>query len=171
MTLSEYVRTLKYRQHGGAPLAVTQEERDMVAALFENHATAIRALYEILAETDEAFEPLAAGEAVPGEIHVKINATDIKVSSIPKLYTQVLQFLVDNNHLQGLQLPFQTGTKRYLLVECPDDKEPEHPSGNTFIRPIKYKNFCMEANVSRATGIDYLRRLVKACHLTFQTLE
>ncbi len=49
-TLSEYVKTLKYRQQGGEPLSVTQKERDMANSLLEKHEPAIRALYEILSQ-------------------------------------------------------------------------------------------------------------------------
>lgn len=163
-TLSEYIKTLKYRQKGGEPLAITQQERDMVNALWEKHEVAIRALYEILSQSNDDVAPLTTvGGQAQNSIKIKIGNKVFDEPSVTKLYDQVLQFLVDGNHLSNLQLPVATGAKRYLIAD-----QPAHQRGNEFIKPVGYKGFYMEANKSRDDALRDLSQLLAMCGLALQ---
>ena len=70
-TLQEYVKTLKYRLNGGEPLALTQTDREMVQTLFERHEPALRALYEILSQSIDDFEPVQVG-GTAAKVMIKI---------------------------------------------------------------------------------------------------
>jgi hypothetical protein len=163
-TLTEYTKTLKYRLKGGEPLAVTQKEREMVSAMMEKHEPAIRALFEILSEENEEFEPVAgAGSAPRGNIKVNINGQAFEEPSVRKLYRQVLKFLVDNDHLKDLELPVATGSKRYLLAT-----EPQHQRGNEFSEPVDYEGYYMEAHKNRAGALRDLSNLLQLCNLSLE---
>jgi hypothetical protein len=71
--------------------------------------------------------------------------------------------LYENRRLENLQLPVESGTKRYLIA-----REPNHQRGNEFIKPVEYKGYFMEANKSRDQGLHDLEKLVKPCSLPFQ---
>lgn len=165
--LSEYIKTLKYRQEGKEPLATTQKERELVNVLFEKHGSAIRALYEILSQSSEEFESgsLTASSA-RGSIKIKIGDTTFDENSVTKLYRQIMKFLYDGGYLDKLELPLATGTKRYLLA-----KEPMHQRGNPFVNPVEYKGYYMEANKSRDSAIQDLIFLLEKCDLSLQVIH
>lgn len=166
-TLSEYVKTLKYRQQGGEPLATTQKERDIVNALLEKHEPAIRALYEILYQSYDEFEPIAVdNQQARQSIKIKIGQTIFEEASVTKLYQQVLKFLYDGGYLDKLELPIATGTKRYLLA-----KEPKHQRGNDFVKPVEYRGYYMEANKSRDSAVQDLVKLVEQSGLSLQVVQ
>ena len=69
----------------------------------------------------------------------------------------ILTYLVDNKLLTDNLIPFETGTKRYLI-----SKEPKHQGGNNFAVPISYQGYFMETHKSReGAAIDILRFLNK----------
>lgn len=166
-TLTEYIKTLKYPQKGGDPLAITQKEFDMVHALFEKHEPAIRAMYEILSQRNDDFEPIAPDNHQTRKlIKLKMGKNIIEGSSVTKLYNQALKFLHKGGYLDNLELPITTSQFRYLIA-----KEPKHQRGNDFINPVEYNNYFMEANKSRATAVNDLFTLIELCGLTAQLVE
>lgn len=161
-TLSEYVKTLKYRQLGGEPLSITQKERDMASALLEKHEPAIRALYEILSQEKEPIGPLPqTPNAAPTIISVKVDGASFNATSVSDLYKQVLRFLDAKGCLEKLESPIATGTKRYLIA-----REPKHQRGNDFVQLIDHNGYYMEANKSRDSALRDLGKLVKLCGFT-----
>ncbi len=162
-TLSEYVKTLKYRHQGGHPLATTQKERDMVNALLEKHEPALRALYEILYQSRDEFEPIAQGRQTRPSSKIRIGDTSFDFPSVSKLYEQILKFLYAKGCLDRLELPLATGTKRYLLA-----REPKHQRGNDFGVSVGYKGYYMEANKNREEAIRDLAKLLEQCGLSLR---
>ncbi|HEU0143539.1 MAG TPA: PD-(D/E)XK nuclease family protein [Nitrososphaera sp.] len=166
-TLSEYTKTLKYRQQGGNPLVITQKERDMVSALMERHELAIRALYEILSQSSDEFEQIGeASSTALGPIKIKIGNSGFEQPSVSKLYQQVLKFLYDGNYLSNLELPIATGSKRYLL-----STEPRHQRGNEFVKPVEYKGYFMEAHKSRDGALRDLAKLLEMSGLSMKIVQ
>ena len=165
-TLQEYVKTLKYQQKGGKPLAISQTDSDIVQKLFEQHEPAIRALYDILSQVNDEVEPLdAGGNAAKQGFKIQVGSQEFKATSISKLYTQVLKYLHDNGHLAQLELPIASGSKRYLLAT-----QPKHQQGNPFVRPAAYEGYVMEANKSRDGGLSDLAKLLQICGLSMKTI-
>ncbi len=166
-TLHEYVKTLKYHQKRGEPLAITQTDRAMVQSLFERHEPAVRALYEILAQVNDEFEPLQpGGSGARPDIKVQVDNTVFQAASISKLYAQALEYLHTNGYLDKLELPLASGPKRYLLA-----MEPKHQQGNLFLKPVSYQGYVMEANKSRDGGLSDLSKLFQACGLSLKTIS
>jgi len=82
------------------------------------------------------------------------------------LYRKVLAFLYEGHHLDKLELPIESGTRRYLLAT-----EPKHQRGNDFITAVEYKGYFMEANKSRSQGLRDLEQLAKLCGLSCQVIS
>ena len=172
-TLHEYVKTLKYHQKRGEPLAITQTDRAMVQSLFERHEPAVRALYEILAQVNDEFEPLQPGGSGPRpDIKVQVDnqvdntTTTLQAASISKLYAQALEYLHHKGCLDKLELPLASDPKRYLLA-----MEPKHQQGNSFLKPVSYQGYVMEANKSRDGGLSDLSKLFQACGLSLKIIS
>jgi hypothetical protein len=165
-TLGEYVKTLKHRQKGGEPLAITQKDREMVNALMDRHGPAIQSLYEILSQSSDDFEPLTSGGNTAKEaIKIKVGNKRFSEPSISKIYYQVLKFLDEKGSLDTLELPIASGAKRYLLA-----REPFHQQGNSFLKPVEYKGYYMEANKSRIGGLSDLSKLLNICGLSLEVI-
>jgi hypothetical protein len=162
-TLTEYIKTLKYRRKG-TPLAVAQSDRELINNLLRNHRPAIEALYEILSQQSPEFDAsVLSREGGKSKIKINIDGWAVEATSIAKLYRAVLEHLYQLGKLQTLELPISSGTKRYLLAN-----EPIHPLVNAFVYPVDYKGYFMEANKSRDGGLSDLAKLITFCGLTMR---
>ena len=174
-TLKEYVKTLKFNQRGGEPLATTQKERDLANALLEKHEPAIRALYDILSQLNADIEPLQESGGARQNIKIRVGNSEVGYTefdepSVPRLYSSVLRFLCDGRYLDKLQLPMATGERRYLLVRTEEEGEiPRHQTGSKFIRKVTYGHYHMEANKNRADGVRDLAKLLRRCGLSMES--
>jgi hypothetical protein len=157
VTLTEYVKTLKYRNErkGNQRMAITQEEREVAGQLLEKYGEAIQALLEVLNPDSEVVETLASRGEKRKAITLDINGkAQLSGDSIRKLYRAALEYLVDNHLLDNFELPYATSSSRYFLATSD-----EHPSGIKFFAPVDYKGLYMEANKSREGGVRDLIRL------------
>jgi hypothetical protein len=157
-TLAEYVKTLKCWQKGKPPMITTERERKLVEQLREDHELAISALYEILSEEGIEHRPgipftpvSAAGAPTDQALRVKIGSAVVAGNSVPEFYANILRCLIEGKHLDQVALPIASGSKRYLL-----SRQPVHPLGNPFKRPIEVDGFFMETNKSRERAIGDL---------------
>lgn len=165
-TLTEYVKTLKYRRKGN-PLIVAQSDRDLISNLLAQHRPAIDALFEILSQQSSEYDEGALqSQSGKNNIKIKIGEWHTEQSSIAKLYRAVLEHLYDLGKLQTLELPIPSGTKRYMIA-----KEPVHPFGNEFLNPAGYNGYYMEANKSRGTGLSDLAKVVRMCGLSMEEVK
>src|SRR5690606_39663509 len=69
-------------------------------------------------------------------VDLMIDDHRITAVSVPDMYLQVLQWLVDGKRMDKVQgsIPFRTSKQRYLIA-----KSPKHPSGKDFVSEVKYK--------------------------------
>jgi hypothetical protein len=97
---------------------------------------------------------------------VQIGGHDLSVVSIADLYTQALRLLLAERaeSLAGL-VPFRTSSVRYLV-----SKQPVHPNGADFVRPIDHAGFYMETHKDYRNAISHLGKLVEKCGLPFRYL-
>lgn len=171
-TLQEYVKTLKSREQGEEPLATTDREREIVDSLFEKHSIAVRALYEILSErhTDFSALPLsAARDSIAVEIKEKNGTkTPVNAPSIALLYSKSLDFLDKNGYLNFLQMPIESGPKRYLLATESVDQQGNLMLNAAHHRDSNGNDYYMEANKSRDGGLRDLAKLLQICGLTME---
>lgn len=95
-------------------------------------------------------------------IRFYINEKTFEAKNIPEMYKKALEYLVDARLLEEVSLPIKTGEKRYILA-----KEPIHPTGKSFLSPVEYKGFFMEAHNNRTSAIAQLRKLIESVGCTF----
>lgn len=79
---------------------------------------------------------------------------------------QVLRFLYEGGYLNKLELPIATASRRYLLA-----REPKHPKGHRFFKPVEYKGYYMESYKSLDAGFHDLRKLLNLCGLSMQFVD
>jgi NAD-dependent SIR2 family protein deacetylase/ADP-ribosylglycohydrolase/protein-tyrosine phosphatase/TPR repeat protein len=101
-------------------------------------------------------------------IKVFIDGQSFEAKNIPELYKAVLQYLVDAGKLENIFLPVATGNKRNILA-----KEPVHPTGKSFLVPVEYGGFFMEAHNNRQAAIAQLEKLIESlgCRFSLYSLD
>lgn len=119
--------------------------------------------YENTAATNTKVEVL--GSKKRELIKVFIDGQSFETKNIPELYNAVLQYLVDAGKLENILLPVATGDKRYLLA-----KEPVHPTGKSFLAPVEYGGYFLEAHNNRAAAIAQLKKLAENIGCAFSEL-
>ena len=78
----------------------------------------------------------------------------------------MLVFLFDNGFLDNVSTPVSSGQTRYFLA-----KEPIHPSGKNFFKPVEYGGFYLEAHNNRPTAIRQLKTFVESLGVNFEIAE
>lgn len=91
-------------------------------------------------------------------VDLLIDGHRISAVSVPDMYVQVLQWLVDGKHLGKVQgsIPFRTSKQRYLIA-----KSPKHPSGNDFVSEVKHKGLYMEAHKNYENALSGLKQFLE----------
>jgi hypothetical protein len=76
-------------------------------------------------------------------IILEIDNKEFTAKSVIDLYSKILRFLFESNHIQKLKpyIPYATSRQRYLI-----SNKPIHPQGNEFRIPTEYKGYYMETN-------------------------
>ena len=101
---------------------------------------------------------------VPRErgITVQIDGQRIDAVSVRALYEEALKVFV-GRHLARLKsiVPMKTSERRFLIAL--DDK---HPSGRSFVIPVEYRGFYMEAHKDYKNAIEHLRSLCSRLGVT-----
>ena len=89
---------------------------------------------------------------------ITINGIQFEGSSLSKIYSKVLKYLVDNGIiLRGDKLlPYPTSNKRYFV-----SKEPVHQRGNSFRIPVEYNGYFLEGHKSWKIGLKHLGDFLK----------
>jgi hypothetical protein len=87
-----------------------------------------------------------------------ISGHRITAVTVPDMYLQVLQWLVDGKRMDKVQssIPFRTSKQRYLIA-----KSPKHPSGNSFVSEVKYKGYYMEAHKNYENALSGLKQFLE----------
>lgn len=105
---------------------------------------------------------------IPRERGVRVQLDDHKIDavSVGDLYGQALRFLVEN-HKSKLQsnVPLKTSSERYLIA-----REPKHPNGNDFVKPVEFGNLHMESHKDYKNAIAHLRILSERLGLSLVCL-
>lgn len=87
-------------------------------------------------------------------VELLISGHRISAVTVPDMYLQVLQWLVDGKRIEKVQasIPFRTSKQRFLIA-----KTPKHPSGNDFVSEVTYKGYYMEAHKNYENALSGLR--------------
>ncbi len=165
----QYVKNLKIRQKG-VKMAITDEEKKMALALYEKYSDVFDSIYDALVDSD-VIEKSTSG-AVPrgrasGRIAVKVGRKVFDGPILGNVFEKVLKFLVDENHLKSLPLPWGPTNQRYLISNEPDAM---HPTGRPFFYPLKYQGYTMESHYDRERGMQVLKALCEKLELPFEVI-
>lgn len=146
------------------------EKQDQIILDTEDDVIAHKRINQSLENNPEYFvnntEKLSTRST--GTIIVKINEKEFKESSIPKLYYKVLKYVVDNNSIQKITIPWGIGRRRYFVYK---GENPTHPSNRKFFSPVKYKNYYLESHVNRKSGVKYLGEFCIKMGYKFKVIE
>ncbi len=167
----QYVKNLKIR-HRGMKMAVTNEEREMAVALYEKYSDVFDSIYDALVSTgtiDHSTSDVGpTGRRESGRIAAKINGKVFSNETLKQLMQDVLEYLVDAGYVARLPMPWGTSKRRYIIT---NEDPPQHPNGNDFFYPVKYKGYAMETHYSRGRGIQVLGNLCNRLELEFERID
>lgn len=167
----QYIKNLKIR-HKGIKMAITNEEKNMALALYEKYSDVFDSIYDALVSTgtiDYSTSDLQTGAGrTTGRLAVKINKKVFSNETVRLLFRDVLEFLVDNNILEKLPLPWGTSNHRYIIT---NESNAKHPNGRNFFYPINYSGYTMESHYARERGLKVLGDLCKKLEIDFEIIE
>jgi len=102
-----------------------------------------------------------------GRIAVKVGNKVFDGPILGNVFEKVLKFLVDENHLKSLPLPWGPTNQRYLITNEPDAM---HPTGRPVLYPLKYQSYTMESHYDRERGMQVLKALCEKLKLPFEVI-
>lgn len=150
----QYIDALRVPSNG-RKLAVTEEEKELALELYEKHKEAFEAIFFAISDTVD----IGVHAEAPERLTLKVEIQDelIEGKTVPDFYEKVLKYLVDNELVTSENVPFETGTKRYLIASSPI-----HQTDQPFRAPIDYGGFFMETNKGKPQAVKDLMRFLKA---------
>lgn len=166
----QYSKNLTFN-HKGIKMAITTEEKILAISLYEKYCDVFDAIFDALQEAesiDYSTSDIPRRGKKVGKIAVKIDNKIFEGKSITDLFQIILKYLVDNNKLKSIEMPWGTGNERYVIS---NEKEPVHPSGRKFFVPVNYNEYAMEAHVDRKRGMKILDDLCNKLEITFETID
>jgi len=86
---------------------------------------------------------------------VELGDHRLQAVSVRDLYEQALKHFVEEQAVRLDRIvPFSTSRQRHLVA-----KSPRHPTGNSFVVPVKYKGYYMEAHKDYRNAVRHLGQL------------
>jgi hypothetical protein len=167
----QYIKNLKIR-YRGIKMAITNEEKRLARDLYEKYSDVFDAIYDALQESDildfsTSEFPERRGRST-GKIAVNIDNKLFVNDSVRTLFKDILSYLVDNDIIRKIPLPWGIGSKRYIVT---NEKKPIHPSGREFFVPVKYKGYALETHYARDRSIKVLHDLCRKLEIDFEVVE
>ena len=173
----------------GKPFTRSVEVDSLFIEAHQSSVSAIARLRDVATELDVSFEVIEdEGADEPGrdarqqtskgadpEPEKKVKAAiplfrfagaEVRGDSIPVLLDAALHVLVDRGLVKKNGLPYLVGRKRVFLA-----REPLHPSGREFFRPVEYRGFYCETHYSVKRGVATLKKLLGELGVAFEVEE
>jgi hypothetical protein len=167
----QYVKNLKTR-HRGIKMAITNEEKRLALALYEKYSDVFDSIYDALVSSgtiDFSTSDIAEGKGrASGRLAVKIDNKVFARDTVRQLFEDVLKYIVDEEYVLKLPLPWGVGKNRYIIT---NESPPVHPSGKPFFYPVAFENYTIESHYSRERAMKVLGALCKALGLEFEEIE
>jgi hypothetical protein len=116
---------------------------------------------------DFSTSELSKGRA-SGKLAVKVNGQTFVQDTLRKLLRDVLIYLVDNELVNRLPMPWGSTSQRFTVT---NENPPLHPNGKSFFYPENYKNYTIETHYARDRGLKVLDDLCKKLEIEFETIE
>lgn len=167
----QYIKNLKIR-YRGIKMAITNEEKQMALSLYEKYSDVFDSIYDVLVSTgtiDYSTTDLNVSQGRSGgRLAVKINGKVFSNETLRLLFEEVLKYIVDEQFIRKLPLPWGTSRKRYIIT---NEVPPTHPSGRNFFYPVSYGDYTMESHYSRDRGLKVLSDLCRKLEIDFEIIE
>lgn len=167
----QYVKNLKTR-HRGTKMAITNEEKRLAIALYEKYSDVFDSIYDALVSVERIdFTTSSIGETrgrASGKMAVKIDNKVFTRDTVRQLFEDVLKYIIDENYILKLPLPWGTGKNRYIVT---NENPPVHPNGKAFFYPVIFEGYTIESHYSRERAIKVLSDLCENIGLEFEEVD
>ncbi len=165
----QYIDNLNFR-HKGVKMAITNEEKRLAVDLYEKYSDVFDSIYDALMSEgiiDYTTPDIAKGRA-SGRLAVKVDGRIFVQDTLRELLRDVLIYLVDNEFVLKLPMPWGNTSKRFIIT---NQNPPVHPNGNPFFYPEHYKGYTLETHYARDRGLKVLSDLCQRLELDFESVE
>jgi hypothetical protein len=165
----QYIKNLNFR-YRGVKMAITSEEKRLALDLYEKYSDVLDSIYDALQSEgviDYTTSDMPKGRA-SGELAVKINNQIFKRSTLRELLKDVLIYIVDNDYVVRLPMPWGNSTKRFTIT---NQSPPTHPNGKPFFYAESYRGYTLETHYARDRGLKVLDDLCQKLELHFEVIE
>lgn len=167
----QYVKNLKTR-YKGVKMAITNEEKRLALALYDRYSDVFDSIYDALVATgtlDYSTADIAPSKGrSTGRLTVRLDGKVLADDTVRLLFGQVLRYIVDQNYVTRLPLPWGPSRSRYLLT---NQMPPLHPNGREFFYPITYQNYTMESHYARDRALKVLGDLCDRLEIAFEVID
>lgn len=156
-----------------------KNENNFVAAMLENQKQEIMSIYESVVEEsdvpDEVKDKLENKivqiekkyESIKKEQNIEDNILSIKIdrnviegSTVKNFYRKVFNYLKENNINYESLIPYNTGTKRYLINDTN-----KHINGKDFFLPLEFDKYFIETHKSKIGARKDIIKFLEALNL------
>jgi hypothetical protein len=103
-----------------------------------------------------------------GRLAIKIDSKVFTRDTVRQLFEDVLKYIVDEEHILKLPLPWGVGKNRYIIT---NESPLVHPSGKPFFYPVAFESYTIESHYSRERAMKVLGALCEALGLEFEEIE
>lgn len=165
----QYIKNLNFR-YRGIKMAITDEEKRLAVDLYEKYSDVFDSIYDALVSesvVDFSTSELSKGRA-SGKLAVKVNGQLFVQDTLRKLLRDVLIYLVDNDFVNRLPMPWGSTTQRFTIS---NENPPMHPNGKAFFYPENYKGYTIETHYARERGLKVLDDLCQKLEIEFESVE
>jgi hypothetical protein len=165
----QYIKNLNFR-YRGTKMAITSEEKRLAIDLYEKYFDVFDSIYDALMSEgiiDFTTSETPKGRA-SGKLAVKVGGQIFARETLRELLRDVLEYLVNNNYITRLPLPWGNTAKRFIIT---NQSPPTHPNGKPFFYPEHYKGYTLETHYARERGLKVLDDLCQKLDLDFETVE
>jgi PD-(D/E)XK nuclease superfamily len=167
----QYIKNLKTR-HRGTKMAITNEEKRLAVALYEKYNDVFDSIYDALVSVGAIdFSTSSIAEAkgrASGRMAVKIDNKVFARDTVRQLFEDVLKYIVDEDYILKLPLPWGIGKNRYIIT---NENPPVHPNGRAFFYPVAFESYTIESHYSRERAIKVLSDISETLGLEFEEVE
>ncbi|MCA1815453.1 MAG: PD-(D/E)XK nuclease family protein [Acidobacteria bacterium] len=165
----QYIKNLSFR-YRGIKMAITNEEKRLAADLYEKYSDVFDSIYDAL--KSEGIIEYTTSETpkgrASGKLAVKVNGQIFIRGTLRELLRDILIYLVDNNFVARLPMPWGNTPKRFVIT---NENPPVHPNGKPFFYPEPYQGYTLETHYARDRGLKVLAELCQKLDLEFEVVE
>ena len=167
----QYVKNLKTR-YKGIKMAITNEEKRLALVLYDKYSDVFDSIYDALVSTgtvDFSTSDVEASKGrAAGRLAVRIGKRVLSSDTVRHLFQDVLEYVVQKQHVLKLPLPWGTSKRRYIITNA---DAPVHPNGRPFFYPVQFQGYTIESHYARDRAMRVLSDLCQKLEVEFEIIE